>query len=50
MSQFPKADSPWNKVFHERLIENSEESKKEIRIIGSVLLCHSFSRTLTFSK
>jgi len=27
MSQFPKAESQWNKVFHERPTENSEESK-----------------------
>ena len=27
MSQFPKAETQWNKVFHERSTENSEESK-----------------------
>ncbi len=26
MSQFPKVESQWNKVFHERPTENSEES------------------------
>ncbi len=26
MSQFPKAERQWNKVFHERPTENSEES------------------------
>jgi len=33
MSWFPKAESQWNKVFHERPTENSEESKKKNGVV-----------------